>query len=542
MYSHQKQWYILFIILLIAAGLRIILLGLGRIPFNADEAVVGLMARHILLSAERPIFFYGQAYMGSLDAYLVALAFSIFGISVWAIRCVQILLYLLVIVTSVCIMNTAFSHPNAKWVSAILLTIPPINVVLYTTVSLGGYGEALLIGNLILLNGIFFIKKLEKNNFNHSVWLSFILGGLIGLGLWINGLTLIYSIPTLLVIVWLMAIHRNKVARKNTLIQLGVFLSAFFLGSLPWWIYAWQASLTKLINELLGSAVAVETGSWIQRIGMHFFSLIILGGTVLLGLRPPWEVRWLVIPLAPLVLLIWGGIFGLWVRKLFRGRDTDVPHIMFAGILITFSIGFIFTSFGTDPSGRYFIPLWIIFAFIAGDVITTYIKNRYQQWLIIFVILAFNFGGSIACAIRYPPGITTQFNPEALVDQSKLPELMQFLLENGETRGYSNYWVAYPLAFLSNEELIFSPRLPYHADMRYTTRDDRYTNYTAMVQKSQQVAYITTKNPLLDQYLRNKFIELKISWEEITIGDFHLFYHLSKPIQVERLGLGGTYP
>ena len=539
---HQKKLYFLVIILLIASGLRIILLGLNCIPFNADEAVVGLMARHILLTTERPIFFYGQAYMGSLDAYLVALAFSIFGISVWAIRAVQISLYLLVIVTSVCIANNAFRQPNAKWVSAILLAIPPVNVVLYTTVSLGGYGEALLIGNLILLSGISLINNHGKNSFILSVWLSFILGGLIGLGLWVNGLTLIYAIPTVLVIVWRMAAQGNKIARQNVLIQLGVFVSAFLLGSLPWWIYAFQSSFTNLISELLGSAVAVETGSWIHRIGMHTFSLIILGGTVLFGLRPPWEVRWLIVPLAPLILLIWGGILWLWARKLFRGGDHDAIHIIFMGVLITFSIGFIFTSFGIDPSGRYFIPLWVIFAFIAGDVIPTFIKNRSFQWLITLVILVFNLGGTIDCAIRYPPGITTQFNPETQIGQRSLPELIQFLLEKGETRGYSNYWVAYPLAFLSNEELIFSPRLPYHMDMRYTPRDDRYPNYTAMVQSSQKVAYLTTKNPVLDQYLRSKFTELAITWEEKTIGDFHLFYHLSMPIQAERLGLGDKYP
>jgi hypothetical protein len=34
--------------------------------------------------------------------------------------------------------------------SRLLLAIPSVNVILYTTVSLGGYGEALLLGNLIL--------------------------------------------------------------------------------------------------------------------------------------------------------------------------------------------------------------------------------------------------------------------------------------------------------------------------------------------------------------------------------------------------------
>ncbi len=53
----------------VAIILKIVLLSAGVIPFNADEAVVALMARHITMGA-RPLFFYGQAYMGSLDAFL----------------------------------------------------------------------------------------------------------------------------------------------------------------------------------------------------------------------------------------------------------------------------------------------------------------------------------------------------------------------------------------------------------------------------------------------------------------------------------------
>ena len=83
-----KTGRILLVIIIIAAGWKAILLSLNSFPFNSDEAIVALMARHIL-AGERPVFFYGQAYMGSLDAYLVAAGFAIFGQSVWVIRLVQ---------------------------------------------------------------------------------------------------------------------------------------------------------------------------------------------------------------------------------------------------------------------------------------------------------------------------------------------------------------------------------------------------------------------------------------------------------------------
>jgi hypothetical protein len=119
---------------------------------------------------------------------------------------------------------------------------------------------------------------------------------------------------------------------------------------------------------------------------------------------------------------------------------------------------------------------------------------------------------------------------------------MAFLREHGETSGYSNYWVAYPLAFRSAEELIYVPRLPYHTDFRYTTRDDRYPSYGEMVSRAGHVAYITTRHPSLDQYLQDRFLKQGLTWQEAQIGDFHVFYNLSRVIRPEEIGLGVTTP
>ena len=39
---------------------------------DPDEAVVALMAKHIREGRERPVFYYGQPYLGAMEAYLVA--------------------------------------------------------------------------------------------------------------------------------------------------------------------------------------------------------------------------------------------------------------------------------------------------------------------------------------------------------------------------------------------------------------------------------------------------------------------------------------
>jgi hypothetical protein len=94
------------------------------------------------------------------------------------------------------------------------------------------------------------------------------------------------------------------------------------------------------------------------------------------------------------------------------------------------------------------------------------------------------------------------------------------------------------LAFLSDEKIIFSPQLAYHQDLRYTTRDDRIPLYTNLVRNSEKIAYITTFNPALDDKLHQAFDSLDISWKEKTIGDYKIYYQLSRAVHPDEIGLG----
>jgi 4-amino-4-deoxy-L-arabinose transferase-like glycosyltransferase len=217
----KKYIAAIVVTLFVSAGLKIWLMVKGVIPFNSDEAIVGLMARHILMG-ERPVFFYGQAYMGSLDAYLVAFGFSLLGQSIWVIRLVQILLYLGTIITTLWIGVTFFKSYRTGLYSIILLAVPSVTVTLYTTASLGGYGEALLIGNLILASGFWLIREfnLKPENKSRRIYgIAFFYGLMVGLGIWANGLTLVYSIPTsiFLFFSYVRVVSRSKIHRRQPL-------------------------------------------------------------------------------------------------------------------------------------------------------------------------------------------------------------------------------------------------------------------------------------------------------------------------------------
>lgn len=512
---------------------------MNAVPFNGDEAIVGLMARHILFAGERPAFFYGQAYMGSLDAYLSAAGFALFGAQVWVIRLVQILLYLGTLATTVWIGEKFLASREAGLIAAVLLVIPPVNTTLYTTASLGGYGEALLLGNLCLLSGLAWIRHIQNRLMAHSWGDGLLFGACTGLGLWANGLTLIYSIPMALgVLVTLISTRQKEIKR-----WIGVPAAAlgFVIGSLPWWIYAFQNGVAALLTELLGNNVAVETGSWLARTGQHLFNLFVLGGSAAFGFRPPWEVRWLALALLPLVLIFWLAVIILFFQDL-RKSPQKLERWVLIGILLTFCAGFLFTSFGVDPSGRYFLPVFWVCALAAGAVIAGLKIPQRWKIAVIALVLVFQAWGTVDCVLRNPPGLTTQFYAPTVYDHSAYPQLIEFLERHGETRGYSTYWVSYPMDFRSQERLIFVPALPYHPDLGYSPRDDRYAPYRQVVTESSRVAYVTARNDELDAYLREQFGRLGVQWQEQHIGDFQVFYALSRVVRPQEIGLGSARP
>src|SRR6266536_4498771 len=86
---------IAFLIIALATLLRILLIAWGWPHSNADVDTMGIMAMHIAYKGAHPIFFYGQNYMGTLQAYLGVAFFRLFGISVFSFRLGSVLFFTL---------------------------------------------------------------------------------------------------------------------------------------------------------------------------------------------------------------------------------------------------------------------------------------------------------------------------------------------------------------------------------------------------------------------------------------------------------------
>ncbi|MES0361428.1 MAG: hypothetical protein ABUK20_10975 [Anaerolineales bacterium] len=555
---------------IVAVVFKIGLLLANVIPFNSDEAVVALMARHIL-QGSRPIFFYGQAYMGSLDAFLIAGVFKLIGTNIWAVRMVQIGLYSFTLLTAAILGRRLTGSWKVGVLAAWLLAIPNVGMTLYTSVSMGGYGEMLLIGNLILLTTLRITRDIKNDSRNKTHLIPwFVFGLLSGLGLWVFGLTLVYSIPAFMYLIWYWLRVRskgqilnpsdpwwkhwwNKINPRERNMRaypvnfLGIALIGGIVGCMPWLAYAQRSGLSNLVSELSGSAIGgVESLSYLSQFTRHALNFSLFGSTAIIGFRPPWEIRWLAMPLAPFVLIFWVAVAVFAVKNLRRDlkvgpNNPEYSHVLLlCGVILLVAIGFVTTPFGADPSGRYFLPIGVVMAILASQAVWSW-KAKWGNyvWLSVGIVLAFHLWGTQEVISRTPPGITTQIDAVTQIDHHYDSELIEFLQSEGEYRGYTNYWVSYPLAFLSDESLIYIPRLPYHQDLRYTPRDDRYPPYDQLLDEAQRIAYITTNNPELDDQLRTGFMDLGVSWKETKIGDYQIYYRLSQVIAPSEIGLGG---
>jgi hypothetical protein len=435
---------------------------------------------------------------------------------------------------------------GAAWLAA----IPTVLVTLYTTITLGGYGEILLLGNVILLLALKLrdvtgpdLPGLQRPRSIHS-WA--LLGFGVGLGLWIFPLIGVYAVPALLYALWL---SRSQTVgwRRFALYWLVVAVGGA-IGAAPWlWFTFAQGGAT--LSEMGGGAIAgASAAPFLVALGQRVLSFLLFGLMAVFGLRPPWSVEFLALPLAPLALAVYLAVIIFSVRRVLpspvQGRSETGPGVrvgrgLILGVCLTVALAFMLTPFGADPSGRYFLPLSMMLTLLTAEALNA--VRRRKSWLAIVLLsglLAFNLWGNVQSALAFPPGLTTQFDEEARVDQRALPTVIAFLREHGETRGYASYWVTFPLAFLSRDELLFAARLPYHQDFRYTPRDDRYPPYTTAAALSPRAAYIAAHHPPLVERLRAGFQSLGVSFQEHVIGDFHIFYGLSRKVVPEELGLG----
>src|SRR5260370_13590464 len=164
-----------------------------------DELVVGLQAEHIL-RGQLPLYYYGQPYLGSLDAYLAALIFRFTGPAVWAMRLETIPMGLLMVyltwLFAAILADTAHLSARLKTtfmtIAALVAAFPPI-YDMTMEMRVGGYMGAFVIMLWLLLCAFRLTQRWgQQASWRELAWRWVGIGLLVGLGLWIDPL-IIYA-------------------------------------------------------------------------------------------------------------------------------------------------------------------------------------------------------------------------------------------------------------------------------------------------------------------------------------------------------------
>ncbi len=524
--SSRTPLIALLIVVLIALIGRVLLLASGTVSFHSDEAVVGLMARHIL-QGERPVFFYGQAYMGSLDPWLIAVGFSLLGESVLTIRIVESILYLLIVATGFVVSWRISGRVVVAVVAALVLAVPNVLLAEYSTATLGGYNETLLLGNLLLLLG--WSLTHERRG---SLWRWALLGMVAGLGWWTNGLIIAYVLPVgvlLLLSIWrTLRAPDHAVSAPTYVLLIGIAALFFVIGSAPWWAFNVQNDWAALRFYLPSNTPSQFAGTDIPPLptDQRLIGLFLLGLPAVIGLRFPWIPGYFLAPLGLLVLLIYA--FALY--RLLRSRGGDCPlkpqgRLLVVGMIILFCGLFIVSRFSIDPTGRYFLPLALPLGIVLGTLIAS-LRARLLRIVLVALVIGYQVIGVVTAMTTVPPGLTTQFNLETHIPNDDDQALIDFLEAHQLTHGYTNYWISFRLAFLSGDRMQYSAVLPYKTDLSYTPFDERYKPYRAATDAASDanIAYITANVAAVKDRLEAIFAADGVTYQYAQVGVYHVYY------------------
>jgi 4-amino-4-deoxy-L-arabinose transferase-like glycosyltransferase len=504
--------------LMVAAGFRVVVLASRAVSFHSDEAIVGLMARHINQGQPIPTFFYGQPYMGSLDPLLVSVGFRLLGESVLAIRLVQSVLYLGLVGTTLALALRLTNDRRAAVMAGLLIALPPVALTLYTTISLGGYGETLILGNLLLLVGIDLSPEHRA-----STWRWLALGALAGVGWWTNSLIVVYALPVAAVLFgrW-----------RNLSVRLVAGAAATFLiGSAPWWLYnlshQWQ-SVQFLLGGFQPAGGVAPVG-----IGDRLIGLLVFGLPAVTGVRFPWAVNpWPGLWAVPVVILY----AVMLIAAALSGR-ARLLWIMLAG----FAAIFVLSSFGVDATGRYLLPLVVPIAILVTAQIQAFSERSRWAVGLLVILIGVNLLGNITAMCAVPPGLTPQFDPATDFTNDFDQAAIDFLLQHGGSYGYATYWAAYRLDFLSHEAVILTPQLPYKESLVYID-NDRYPAYTAAVERAERPVIVTANLPRLDQVIADRLEANGVRYQRQVIGPYTIYCALSQRVTPVALGLQALGP
>lgn len=348
-----------------------------------DTATVGLMALHIL-KGERPLFYYGQNYMGALEAYAAAALFAVFGVSEFVLSLSPILFSLGWVGATYLLFSELAGDRRVGLAAALCVAVPGWETLWQCIGSYGGYPAAFFLGTLGLWLGVrLALRELSPGaQWAHALGL----GAAAALGVWTHYVSAAYFVTAALVLCGRLRRDRGllpKLAGGAAVSLLGLLPAVVTWGEFgsgdqgPWW------------NFTLGSmrhAVSVLVRWDVPRLVLWPLD-VPEGGWVDLALKGAVAG---VLGVASLLYL------GEWGRKERAGRrwPVGVP-VLFAAVFLAF---FLPHTLALQKAGRYVIPAasLLVCAVMAFPARSSSARVRGAGLALLAAWTCYNLAGAVA--------------------------------------------------------------------------------------------------------------------------------------------------
>lgn len=513
-------------IILVTLLRRLILISLGWPLTNSDEGTMGVMALHIAYQSAHPTFFYGQYYMGSLEAFLTAGLFRLFGPSLFLLRMSTLGMFTLALVGIYVLSRKLFSRPWAL-VSLLLVSSGSGLAMANEIRAVGGYAETLLFSSLLFLCASWLALSSQPQPAKRVQirrWLVYLLWGLVaGLGLWTD----LLIAPSILASgLLLLLVCQRELLRQLALlcVFVGLCIGAFPLISYNLHAAPGQDSLSVLISlQGEGNPVFHAPSALLHEVSNTVgISLPLMTGEPFCPVteipflgptseptlsctlaRGTWGLGYLLLLLLACVL-IGRGAWLLWHKRKHFEKAPVFQHnlrqqLARLALLLSAALSLGLYTFSSGPltgpglHSRYLICLLVstpaIFWPLGEGLRRARMPGRVRQFalpaLSAVALLAFcglSLFGSIL-AVNEVPAV------RALNQQDS--NLIRTLETLHVRHIYTDYWTCDKIAFESDEQIICAVVNP---QMQPSFRYNRYFPYYTQVSADPHASYIFPQN------------------------------------------------
>ena len=438
---HSAPWTKILTALLLAIGVSQ-LVACAWFLHNStspDYATVVLMARHMAAGKDFPVFFYGQAYMGSFEPAVSALLCAVFGPSSFCV-CLGTTLFGLALLWLAAWTGRRLAGPWGGVLTLLFLETTGYTWPIFMTSPHGGYALCALLTLAALVLPVFARYPTRGSQEPLPIAPTAVFGFLAGLAFWNNWLAapaFVLGCLTLLVRL------RGRIFTPRFVLA---FLMPFFLGSLPWWLWSVQngwVALSLKAGNARPPGLAGLYGVMTREIPRYW------------GFVKQIQAFWR----GP---IFWTGMLSIATGTiaLVCGPASVVRRFAasVAAFLVLFFVIYANSSFGSMETARYLVPLVAPCAVLSGAGLASLGAARPRSRWLRFVPLAFVFGLVVARLALVAPkslGVAAQHLPGVAKRGSSTIAQWRALAADSDLKGRPGYvdFTSFSANWMSDETL-----------------------------------------------------------------------------------------